>query len=169
MEIESSRIIPLAEVEPGTLFVLAGGPMGAPLCFRASYKLTDEEDGEEADRVIPLHWPENQESVGLTVYRHALSGRAVVLEGARLHVNPMSARSLEVASTTAVYARDGKLFLPSVYKGKVERLVDATTGEILPSFSGRYVAFEEWSISVPDPLDADSRITIFPIGGASPE
>jgi hypothetical protein len=72
-----------------------------------------------------------------------------VLGGARLEVDPLSAASPS-SSLTAVYCREGDVFLPLNDKGKIGGLVELTTGEIRNGMQGHFVAFEEWYITVND-------------------
>ena len=159
MEVRSPRVGRVQSIEVGSLFVLLGGARGNPICLRAAYNAADDPD--EANRVVPLHWPEDRQSVGVAIYATALSGWGVVLDDARLAVSPLSARSGEVESLTAVYARDGRLFFPVSYQGRLRGLVDAESGEILTSVSGTYVIFEDWYISIaPAQLD---RLVVLPV------
>lgn len=158
MEAKAPKICRVREVEVGSLFVLFGGNKGNPICLRATYDLPDDED--EANRVIPIHWPEDPGSVGVAIYASALNGYAIVLEDARLDVDPLSAKSLEVASLTAVYGKDGRLFFPVSYNGNLQGLVDVESGEILSSTSGSYIAFEDWQITLAD--DPLARRVILP-------
>src|SRR4051812_20395281 len=105
VKVNAPNICRVRDVPQGALFVLFGGNKGNPICLRAAYDLPDDED--EANRVIPIHWPEDPNSVGVAVYASALNGYAIVLEDARLEVDPLSAKSLDVASLTAVYGKDG--------------------------------------------------------------
>jgi len=149
------------EVPIGALFVLVGGQKGSPICLRAAYKLPEEE-ADEANRVVPIHWPEEPTSVGVAIYASALTGHAaVVLESARLEVNPLSARVNETRSLSAVYGRAEHLFFPVSYHGQFQGFVDAESGEILPSTSGIYVAFDDWDISVS--YDGLDRLVILPV------
>lgn len=160
MEIRAPRICRIQQVPVGSLFVLVGGSKGNPICLRAAYDMAEEE-ADEANRVIPLHWPEDPTSVGATVYSSAMNGYAVILSDARLEVNPLSAQSTELGSLTAVYGREERLFFPVSYQGRLRGLVDAETGEILAQASGTYVAFEDWRITVRD--DVLERTAILPL------
>lgn len=160
MDVRAPRVCRVQQVAVGSLFVLFGANNGNPICLRAAYNLPDE-DADETNRVVPLHWPEDQRSVGVAIYASALRGYAIVLEGARLEVDPLSARSIEVGSLTAVYGRDDQLFFPISYNGRLQGLVDASTGEILGNTSGTYVAFEDWRITVED--DSINRAIILPL------
>jgi hypothetical protein len=159
MDVNAPRICRVQQVEVGALFVLVGAAKGSPICLRAAYTLSEEE-ADEANRVIPLHWPEDPQSVGVAIYASALSGHAVVLGDARLEVNPLSARSTELSSLAVVYGQGERLFFPISYNGRWQGLVDAATGEILGNPSGSYVGFEDWHITVGD--DALDRLTVLP-------
>lgn len=160
MEVRAPRICRVQQVEVGSLFVLVDGRKGRPICLRAAYDMP-EEDADEANRVVPLQWPEEQQSVGVAVHASALPGCAIVLEDARLEVYPLSARSMGIQSLTAVYGRDDRLFFPISDNGHICGLVDAASGEILAKTAGTYVAFEDWRITVSG--DAPERLAILPI------
>ena len=148
MEVAVPQVSRVANVEVGKLFVLVGAGRQSAVCLRAAYELSPEEE-DEANRVIPLWWPSDPSSVNVAIYARSIPGDAVVLDGARIEVNPLSAVAGGIGSLSNVYARDGRLYIPHAYNGRFSGLVDVETGIILPSVSGSYIGFSEWRITVP--------------------
>ena len=157
MEIKRPSVCRLQQVEIGSLFLLVHGSKGNAICLRATYDAPSDDD--EDQRIVPIHWSGEPSSVGVPIYLSAFSGDAVVLENARLEINPISANA--AGSLNAVYAREGKLFFPLNDNGRQRGLVDAATGAIDENPRGNFVAFDEWYVTIED--DWLNRELIFPV------
>lgn len=159
VEVRTATVSRVPQVAPGSLFYLVNPDrQGTPICFRAAYN-TPGLGGDEANRVIPIQWPEDPASVGVAVYTQALPGWAAVLEDARVEVDPLSVCRGEEGTVGAVFQSEDRLYFPVRHGGTIIAFAEAQTGEIVNT-QGHFIAFERWTITVP--AEEQERVVLVP-------
>lgn len=154
VKIRSPKLKLTSELSPGELFYHREAGAGV-LCLAAS--AGKAEDGHDL-RIVPLHYPQAPDSIGVPIYERTFSGTALLVDYGVAEVDPLS---LATHGPQAILSDGITLFLPlNNSRGFRNGLLDIEKG-IIVDYSANLSAFARWKI-----VDAEDRdIIIWSSGG----
>lgn len=152
-------LLTLNAIEPGEFFIFIDlNNEGVALCLKAAFIDPGIDDGEP-NRVVPIHWPENQSSVLVPMVPDYLHGRCIKPEDAKIVADLTSlTRTSPANDGKIIQTRDG-FFMPLTDRRKTVAYVNVSTGEITPILGNPSFCYSKWSITISDG-DGERR-TIF--------